>query len=177
MSRRPFSVVGPLAIVFLVGGHATAQTIRPLVSEYQSQARGRLEVVNEGDRPLNVVIEARGFSVTEGGEMRDEPIDPGIRLKFSDKSFRLPPRQSRLVFYEANAQNMPAWFVVYANFTGYPTRDFNGVNVQLELPHVVYLLPKGAWKASEIRITKSNATAMQVRSRSRSRIVGHTSGA
>lgn len=152
MSRHPFAVVGPLAIVLIIWGDATAQTIRPLVSEYQSQARGRLEVVNEGDRPLNVVIEARGFSVAEDGEMRDEPLDPRIRLKFSDESFRLPARQSRLVFYEASAENVPAWFVVYANFSGYPARDFNGVNVQLELPHVVYLLPKDGWKASEIRV-------------------------
>ena len=131
---------------------AAAQTIRPLVSEYQTQARGRIELVNESDRPLNVVLEPRGFSLAENGEMQDEPMADGIHLKLSDMSFRLPPHQSRFVFYEATADRTPAWFVLYANFTGYPTRDFSGVSVQLELPHIVYLLPKERWKASELRV-------------------------
>jgi len=152
MSRRYFTSAGVLATTLLVGGPAAAQTIRPLVSEYQSQARGRLELVNESNQPLNVLIEPRSFTLSEDGEMRDEPLASTIRLKFSDMSFRLPPRQSRFVFYEATAEKVPAWFVIYANFTGYPARDFNGVNVQLELPHIVYLLPKGVWKAPEVRV-------------------------
>ena len=149
--RRPFVAV-VLSAALLPAVSATAQTIRPLVLEYQSQARGRLEVVNETDRPLNVIMEPRGFSLTPSGELQDEPLGTGIHLKFSDMSFRLPPRQSRFVFYEATSDRLPAWFVVYANFTGYPARDYSGVNVQLELPHYVYLLPKESWKASDVRV-------------------------
>jgi len=136
----------------LMAASASAQTIRPLVSEYRTAARGRFEVVNDTDRPLTVVVEPRGFSVSEDGEMHDEVLPIGLHVKLSAMSLRLPPRQSRFVFYEASADRTPSWFVLYANFTGYPTREFNGVNVQLELPHIVYVLPKDRWKATDIRV-------------------------
>ncbi len=132
---------------------ATAQTIRPLVSEFQREARGRVEVVNDSDQPLTVVIEPRGFSLTEVGELRDEPLADGIHVKLSAMSFRLPPHQSRFVFYEATAEQVPAWFILFANFTGYPSREFSGLNVQLELPHVVYILPRGRWKAADLHVS------------------------
>jgi hypothetical protein len=132
---------------------ASAQTIRPLVSEFQREARGRVEVVNDSDQPLTVVIEPRGFSLTEGGELRDEPLPAGITVKLSAMSFRLPPRQSRFVFYEASAEQAPAWFILFANFTGYPSRSFSGLNVQLELPHVVYILPRERWKADDLVVS------------------------
>lgn len=132
---------------------ASAQTIRPLVSEFQREARGRVEVVNDSDQPLTVVIEPRGFSLTEGGELRDEPLPAGITVKLSAMSFRLPPRQSRFVFYEGSAEQAPAWFILFANFTGYPSRSFSGLNVQLELPHVVYILPRERWKADDLVVS------------------------
>ena len=132
---------------------ASAQTIRPLVSEFQREARGRVEVVNDSDQPLTVVIEPRGFSLTESGELRDEPLPAGINVKLSAMSFRLPPRQSRFVFYEASAEQAPAWFILFANFTGYPSRSFSGLNVQLELPHVVYILPRERWKADDLVVS------------------------
>jgi hypothetical protein len=76
-----------------------------------------------------------------------------VRLRLSDTSFRLPPRQSRFVFYEAHADaSRPAWFVLFANLRGFPARNFNGVNVQLELPHIVYLLPKGRWQEGDVHV-------------------------
>jgi hypothetical protein len=135
-----------------VGG---SQTIRPLVSEYQSQAHGRVELVNGSDRRLNVVIEPRGFSVDEDGQLRDAPLPDSIHLKLSDMSFRIPPRQNRFVFYEATADRTPAWFMLYATFTGYSAREFGGVNVQLELPHVIYILPRARWKGTDVRVVST----------------------
>ena len=129
-----------------------AQTIRPIISEFETKARGKFEVVNNSDRPLNVILQPRGFTVDERGEMQDAPLAPGIHLRLSANSLRLPPRQSRWVFYEATADQMPAWFVVYANFTGFPRRDFNGINVQLEMPHIIYVLPKTRWIASDVHV-------------------------
>src|SRR5262249_33053994 len=122
-----------------------AQTIRPIVSEYQIKAQGKFEVVNDGDRPLNVVMQPRGFTVDEHGEMHDAPLAPGLHLRLSATSLRIPARQTRLVFYEATTDQAPAWFVVYANLSGFPPRNFNGLNVQLELPHLVYILPRTRW--------------------------------
>jgi hypothetical protein len=67
-------------------------------------------------------------------------------------SFRIPPQQSYWVFYEARAEQLPAWFVIYANFTGYPFRTRSGMNVQVELPHTVYLLPKGDLKRPDVSL-------------------------
>ena len=133
----------------------SSQTIRPLVSEYRSKANGRVELVNGSDRPLNVVLEPRGFSVDEDGELRDTPLPQSIHLKLSDMSFRIPPQQNRFVFYEALADRTPAWFMLYANFTGYSPNEFRGVNVQLELPHIIYILPKERWKGADVRVITS----------------------
>jgi hypothetical protein len=57
-----------------------------------------------------------------------------------------------MIFYEATADQAPAWFVMYANFSGFPAREFSGLNIQLELPHIVYLLPKESWKRPDVRV-------------------------
>ena len=58
----------------LLGSPVSAQTIRPIVSEYQSKAQGRFELVNDSDHPFNVVMQARGFTVDASGEMHDAPL-------------------------------------------------------------------------------------------------------
>jgi hypothetical protein len=40
--------------------------------------------------------------------------------------------------------------VLYFEFSGFPTKDHSGLNVQLELPHTVYLLPKASVKREEL---------------------------
>lgn len=134
---------------------ARAQTIQPLVAEYVREARGRVEIRNNGDEPLLAVVEPKGFSVAEDGTLREEPLPAGVRITLSAMSFRLPPRQSRFVFYEATSDRTPAWFVLYANLSGYPKRDFSGLNVQLELPHVVYILPKDTLRSADVRVVES----------------------
>ena len=132
-----------------------AQTVRPILVEHRGQARGRLELVNDTVTPLNVVLETKSFSVSETGEITYRPLDKEIQLKLSAMSFRIPPQQSYLVFYEAKAEKLPAWFVIYADFSGYPVRDKSGLNVQVELPHTVYLLPKQGLQKSEIAIRRA----------------------
>jgi hypothetical protein len=153
------SLLRTAVLVLMIGaGCATrvhAQTIQPLVSEYQREAKGRVEIRNNGDQPLLVTLEPKGFSVGEDGRLQDEPMPAGVRVTLSAMSFRLPARQSRFVFYEASADRAPAWFVLYANLSGYPKRDFSGVNVQLELPHVVYILPKETWRSGDVRVLES----------------------
>lgn len=119
-----------------------AQTIRPLISEYDGEAKGSFELVNDGVIPLNVVLEAQSFSVNEDGQISYRPLDSNIHLKLSSMSLRIPPQQSYSVFYTAKADQSPAWFVIYANFTRVPNRDQTGLTLQMELPHVVYVLPK-----------------------------------
>ena len=65
-------------------------------------------------------------------------------------SVRIPPQQSRIVYYEVKAETLPAWFVIYCQFTGLPSR--HGLNVQLELPHTVYLPQKQQLKSSDLSV-------------------------
>jgi hypothetical protein len=128
---------------YLAAG-ASAQTVRPLIAELGNPAKGRVEYVNDSLTPLNVVLEAKSFTVAESGEISYRPLDPSVHLRLSVTSFRLQPQQSFYVFYEASSDSSPAWFVLYAAFSGFPFRTQQGMNVRLELPHTVYLLPKHA---------------------------------
>jgi len=135
---------------------ARAQTVRPLIAELSNPAKGRVEYVNDSDTPLNVVLSARSFSVSETGEISYRALDPGIHLKLSSTSFRIQPHDSYFVFYEAKTDSSIAWFVIYAGFSGFAFRTQNGMNVRLELPHTVYLLPKEPLDKSQVAITRAD---------------------
>jgi len=123
--------------------------VRPAVVEYPEAARGKFELVNETLFPMTVVLEPRGFHVTPAGELFDDPLDTTqVKLRLSAMSFRIPPLQSYTVFYEATATRLPAWFQVISAMTG--ARTQNGLNVRIELPHVVYLLQKQPLKRADV---------------------------
>jgi hypothetical protein len=82
--------------------------------------------------------------------MSYRPLDSNIHVKFSASSFRILPKQSYLVFYEATADALPAWFVVYATFAGYKETTAEGLKIHLLLPHTIYLLPKQEVKKEEL---------------------------
>lgn len=153
---------GTLGLVFCAG--AVGQTVRPVISELGNPAKGRVEYVNDGLTPLNVVLEAKSFSVSETGEISYRPLDPDIHLKLSATSFRVQPKQTFYVFYEASAPPTPKWFVIYASFSGFAFRTAQGMNVRLQLPHTVYLLPKQRAERGDVRVVRSelNATGDRV---------------
>src|SRR5256885_14914267 len=92
---------------------ASAQTVRPVINELVGNpVKGRVEYVNDSLTPLNVVLEARSFTVSESGEITYRPLDPGIHLKLSTTSFRVQPQQTYYVFYEPSAPQSPSWFVI-----------------------------------------------------------------
>lgn len=137
-------------------GIAQGQTIEPVLSEYRGQASGRFELTNDSFYPLNVVLEPKSFAVSEDGEITYGPLDSDIRVKFSATSFRIPPKQSISVAYQARASKLPAWFVVYAGMTGLPVRTSSGMNIQVLLPHTVYLLPKKDASRNELKIVNAS---------------------
>jgi hypothetical protein len=148
-------------VMALAIASAQAQTVRPVINELNNPAKGRVEYVNDGLTPLNVVLEAKSFSVSEIGEISYRPLDPGIHLKLSTTSFRIQPQQTYYVFYEANSTASPAWFVIYANFSGFPFRTAQGMNVRLQLPHTVYLLPKQGVEKSEVRVARAELSPQE----------------
>ena len=134
---------------------AIAQTVSPVISELGNPAKGRVEYVNDSLTPLNVVLEARSFTVSEKGEINYRPLDPDIHLKLSATSFRIQPKQTYYVFYEASAPPSPKWFVIYASFSGFAFRTAQGMNVRLQLPHTVYLLPKQRTEKADVRVVRA----------------------
>ena len=140
---------------FALSAGALAQTVRPLINELNNPGKGRVEYVNDSLTPLNVVLEARSFSVSETGEITYRALDPSIHLKLSTTSFRIQPQQTYYVFYEASSPQSPTWFVIYAAFSGFPFRAAQGMNVRLELPHTVYLLPKQSMVKAEVHINRA----------------------
>ncbi len=155
MLSAKWRILAVAAFVFLTGALCFAQTVRPVVSELANPAKGRVEYVNDGFTPLNVVLEAKSFTVSETGEIAYRPLDPGVHLKLSTTSFRIQPQQTYYVSYEASAPKSPTWFVIYAAFSGFTFRTSQGLSVRLQLPHTVYLLPKQSAALPDIRVNRA----------------------
>jgi hypothetical protein len=128
-----------------------AQTVRPAVVEYPNQARGKFELVNESLFPLTVVLEPRGFHVEPSGELIEEPLDTArVQVKISAMSFRIPPRATYTVFYEATTKSFPSWFLISSTLTG--ARTQTGLNIRIELPHVVYMLQPQPLRRADVAV-------------------------
>ncbi len=137
-----------LTVVF--GTNGFTQTVRPVIVQYSGIARGKVELINSSLKPLNVILEPMSFKVTEDGNGAYEPLQGDIHLKLSAMSFRIPPQQSRFVFYEARPEKLPAWFVIYSVFAG--TARPSSLNVRVEIPHTVYVLQKQPLEKSEVAV-------------------------
>jgi P pilus assembly chaperone PapD len=125
-----------------------AQSVRPAVVEYTAAAEGQYEVVNDSLLPLVVTMEAKSFTIDNEGVAKFTALSPSIHLQMSETSLRIPPRGHRTVYYKASAASYPAWFCIYSNFSGLPKRG--SMNMELELPHTVYLLSKTEAKRDQI---------------------------
>jgi hypothetical protein len=99
------NVVRVLCILFLLFTSliCAAQTVRPIISEYTGTGKGRVELVNDSTIPLTVIVSPKGFEVSDTGELNYGPMPDDIHLKLSAMSFRVQPKQSYYVFYEARS--------------------------------------------------------------------------
>jgi hypothetical protein len=148
--RRTSLALGAFACLAAPLAHAV-QTVSPPIVEYQERARSSFQLINSTIFPLRVVLEVHGFTVTEQGEVQETPLDTTkVRVKLSAMSFRIPPRQTYTVFYEASADSVPAWFNIVSAMTGAKTE--NGLNVRILLPHVVYLNQKAPLKKEQVAL-------------------------
>lgn len=161
MNMKVLSLLTSGIFAVAISAGAIAQTVRPVISELGNPAKGRVEYVNDSLTPLNVVLEAKSFSVSENGDLSYRPLDPNIHLKLSATSFRIQPQQTYYVFYEASAPPSPTWFVIYASFSGFPFRTAQGMNVRLQLPHTVYLLPKQRVEKADVRVVRAELKAAE----------------
>jgi hypothetical protein len=140
-----------VALASFVGRAVAAQSVSPPIAEYQQRARSSFQLNNAGIFPLSVVLEVHGFRVTEQGEVQDAPLDTTkVHVKLSAMSFRIPPRGTYTVFYEATADSLPAWFNIVSAMSG--ARTENGLNVRILLPHVVYLYQKERLRREQVAV-------------------------
>jgi hypothetical protein len=143
-------------LAFLIGWSWSArllqgQSVSPPIAEYQERARSSFQLRNASIFPITVVLEVRGFNITEAGDVVDLPLDTSrIHVKLSEMSFRLPPRGTHTVFYEASGDSLPAWFNILSALSG--ARTESGLNVRILLPHVVYLNQKASLRREEVAI-------------------------
>src|SRR5918998_4688131 len=160
MLRNCLALLGWLS----AAGTLAGQSVSPPIAEYQERARSSFQLQNGTLFPLTVVLEVRGFRVTEAGDVVDTPFDTSrVHVKLSAMSFRIPPRGSYRFFYEATGDTLPAWFNILSALSG--ARTDNGLNVRLLLPHVVYLNQKQPLKRGDvwIRAFQFDRTAQTVR--------------
>ena len=142
------------AAALVAGRDARAQSVSPPIAEYREKAKASYRVSNQSIFPLTVVLQVKGFVVDEAGELRDVPLDTTrVHVKLSVLSFRLQPRQTYTVFYEASADSAPAWFNIWNNITG--ARTESGINVRIELPHVVYLNQRERLAETDVRLVSA----------------------
>jgi hypothetical protein len=128
-----------------------AQSVSPPIAEYQEKARSSFQLRNPSIFPITVVLELRGFTISESGDVIDLPLDTSrIHVRLSEMSFRIPPRGTRTVFYEATGDSLPAWFNILSAMTG--TKTESGINVRILLPHVVYLNQKQSLRKEDVAI-------------------------
>ena len=147
----PAHVILPLSLLCF---EVSAQTIRPVIVEYAGQAKGRFELLNDSLVPSDVIVEPKGFRITTTGQVVYQDLDPSLHVKLSATSLRIPPKQGRIVFYEARADRLPAWFVVNCTVVG--LRGRKHLNVEIGLPHTVYLLQKDSIERSDVHILNSS---------------------
>jgi P pilus assembly chaperone PapD len=140
------------ALTGLSGGRAAfAQSVSPPIAEYPQRAKSSFQLRNSSLFPVTVVLEVRGFTVTEAGEVIDVPFDTSrVHVKLSEMSFRIPPRGVRTVFYEASSDSLPTWFNILSAMSGAKTE--NGLSVRILLPHVVYLNQKESLQRQDVAI-------------------------
>jgi hypothetical protein len=133
-------------LVFVSMMPALGQTVRPLIDENVvkgpgKSASGKIEYYNDSLQTLNVTLEAKSFTVSDTGDLSYRPLDDAIHVKFSEMSFRVQPKQNYFIYYQAYADKLPSWFVVYATFGGFKEKTEQGFRIQVQLPHTIYLLP------------------------------------
>jgi hypothetical protein len=152
-----FSLFVGLVLATLAPVCAVAQTVSPIITEYREKGEGRIQLTNDTLTPLVVLLQAQSFSIRPDGTASYRPLDPGIHVDLSTTSVRILPKQQYFVFYKAHSDSLPAWFTIYATFTGLQRGP--GINLRIMLPHTVYLYQKQDLRKEDVKIGQATYDA------------------
>jgi len=147
MKPRPTSILA-VCVLLLAVAALRAQSVSPIITEYKEKGEGKILLVNDTLTPLVVLVQPQSFRINPDGSAAYRPLDPGIHVDLSTTSVRLQPKQEFYVFYKARADNLPAWFTIYATFS--PLQRGPGINLRIMLPHTVYLYQKQPLQRADI---------------------------
>jgi len=158
MKRSISTFIGVLVLA-AASAAACAQTISPIIVEYNQKGEGKIELTNNTLSPLVVILQPQSFSITPDGTAVYRPLDPGIHVDLSTTSVRLEPTQSYIVFYKTHADALPAWYTIYATFS--PVQRGPGLNMRIMLPHTVYLYQKQSLQKEDVRVSSATYDAVK----------------
>jgi hypothetical protein len=134
----------------LTAAFALGQTVSPVIVEYTEAGKGKVALTNNTLSPLSVTLKGQSFSISDAGKAVYRQLDPGIHLKLSSTSVKLEPGQTYYVFYTATADKYPAWFTLFATFSG--LHHESGLNLEYMLPHTVYLYQKESLQKDDLEV-------------------------
>lgn len=147
------SICVAIGLAFLFGQTSEAQSIDPVIVEYNGAASGRIKLTNTSLVPMAVVLEPKSFSIGLDGRAVFRALDPTLHVDLSTMSLQLGPQQSYYIFYKAHADKLPAWLTVNAVFTSIRKED--GVKLRIMLPHTVYIYQKKPIVKDEIQVHRA----------------------
>lgn len=127
-----------------VAGVVGAQTISPISQDFgKGKASSDVTITNDGLQTISVSFWVATFTVENGQKISKTLAEtPGVTVKLSTTSLKIPPKQSRVVSYDAKC---PAGcnVEIRARMSGLGMRVQNGMLLVLELGSLAYIAPQG----------------------------------
>ena len=150
-SRSKIAITAAWCLLLLAAVPGVGQSVAPPIAEYRGKADGMYELKNDGDAAMAVILEVRGFTVDENGNLGYAPLDPKIKVELKESSFVIPPHESHYVFYKAQGEKANGWFTILSSMTRtVPVR--NQMRINFVLPHVVYLYQKKKLRKEDVAV-------------------------
>lgn len=129
------------SFVLIASGIAHGQQISPTAEEFKGpHAKGFFTVANQGVKPLAVSVEATSLSIDSNGHPVLSPNPPNVTVIFKQPQFKLGPKQTHMVNFEATCISVPCHFELLASFA--PAIDSDGIAVVTHLGTAIYVCEK-----------------------------------
>jgi hypothetical protein len=150
-----------------ISAAAGAQSVDPPIAVLDgAHVRGSVVISNPTIFPFSWVLEPKQFTVACGGDVAFAEIDTSrIHLRLSSMSGRLAAKQRATIFYEVTVDSIPSWFAIVVGF--YANKPEKGLNVKMEIPHIVYLMQREKVRAADVAITSAQFDSTDKRLRIR----------
>lgn len=128
-----------LAVLLMTTGVAHAQSIAPVISEFNIKpgktAKGSFQIQNAALVPLMFVVEANDFVLDHDGR-RTQPLKPSEHVEIFSSSGRLGPKEIRTIEFKVTCDSACNIKFRTGMVIG---RTAQGLLVKIWLDHIAYL--------------------------------------